>query len=116
MYIHTDFTNLNESLKTFIISVAIGSEEVIDKLIDTANSHLDVLDSLTEETPNGKIHFDCSVRIVNQAYTTLRYINFHSANLLSDDPVSPLDDKLQAIEVRFSLILDRVRKNLSYVR
>ena len=61
--ITTDFTQLNESLKTFILSVSFGSQAVIDSLVDTANRHLEELNRLNIATLNVKLHFQCSVSI-----------------------------------------------------
>lgn len=114
--ISTNFTLLNDSLKTFILSVAVGEETVIDKLLATANKHLDVLDSLQVDTPNVKFYFETSVQIINNAYTALRYINSHSADLFSNDSMNPLDTDLEAIEERFTLVLNRIRKEVPNVR
>lgn len=114
--ISVDFTELNDSLKTFILSVAIGSEEVIDKLKETAKRHLDQLEFIGKDTPNGKLHFDCSVQILANVYTALSYINHHSADLFREKSLTPLDSEIEAISNRFTLILDRIKKEVPNVR
>lgn len=114
--IFTNFTNLNESLMTFILSVSVGPEAVIDSLLATANRHLECLESLQIDTPNVKIHFECSVRIITNVYSALRYINHNSADVLSDEPMNPLDDEIESIEKRFTLVLDRIKKEVPNVR
>lgn len=113
--ISTNFNELNESLKIFILSVAVGPEVVIEKLLATVNRHLDQLELLQIDTPNVKLHFDCSVQIIINAYTSLSYINQHSADLLSDHPQNPLDVEIEAIENRFNLALDRIKKEVPNV-
>lgn len=113
--ITTDFTQLNESLKTFILSVSLGSQAVIDALIDTANRHLNELDRLTIETLNAKLHFECSVSIINQVYSSLCYINLHSADLMSDEPQCPLDSVIESIGNRFSAVLARIKSEVPTV-
>lgn len=111
--ISVDFTELNESLKTFILSVAIGSEKVIDSLLQTANRHLEQLERLDIGTPNFKLYFECSVSVLTQSYTVLAYINYHSADLFGDEHFSslnPLDSDLRAIEKRFTDVLARFKK------
>ena len=108
--IHVNFNEMNESLKTFILSVSLGSEAVIDSLLKTADSHLNVLERINEKTPNAKLHFDCSVRIITQAFTSLVYINHHSADLFSDESIHPLANELSSVDERFNSVLDRIRK------
>lgn len=108
--ISTNFTELNESLKTFILSVAVGSEVVIDKLLATANRHLEQLESINKDTPNAKLHVDCSVQILTESYTSLTYINNHSADLFSDNSINPLDSDLAVISERFAKALARLQK------
>lgn len=109
--ISTNFIELNDDLKTFILSVAVGSEEVIDKLLDTVNRHLCVLESLQLDSPNLKLHFETSVHIINQAYTSLLYINHHSADLFRENPLEPVVTQLEAIENRFGLVLKKFKEN-----
>lgn len=114
--ISINFTELNDSIKTFILSVAVGSEIVIDKLIETANAHLDQLESIEIDTPNAQLHFECSVRILTNAYTALSYINLHAADLFSSKSICPLDSDLEAISNRFTAALDRIKKEVPNVR
>lgn len=113
--ISVDFTQLNESLKTFILSVSVGSEVVIDSLINTANRHIAQLEVLQDDTMNVKLHFECSVSIINQAYNSLCYINLHAADFMSDSPLCPLDSEIESIGNRFSLALERIKKEVSVV-
>lgn len=113
--ITTDFTQLNESLKTFILSVSLGSQAVIDSLVDTANRHLCELDRLNVDTLNVKLQFDCSISIINQAYSALCYINLHSADLMSDEPQCPLDSVIESIGNRFSAVLARTKAEVPTV-
>ena len=114
--ISVDFSELNESLKTFILSVSVGSEVVIDSLIETANRHIDQLNKLQVDTMNVKLHFDCSVSIINQAYNSLCYINLHAADLMSDVSLCPLDSQIESIANRFSAALVRIRREVPNVR
>lgn len=113
--ISVDFSELNESLKTFILSVSVGSEAVIDSLIETANRHIEQLNALQVDTINAKLHFDCSVSIINQAYNSLCYINLHAADLMSDRPLCPLDSHIESIANRFSMALERIKKEVPVI-
>lgn len=113
--ITTDFTQLNESLKTFILSVSFGSQAVIDSLVDTANRHLEELNRLNIATLNVKLHFQCSVSIINQVYSSLYYINLHSADIMSDEPQRPLDSVIDSIGNRFSAALARIKSEVPTV-
>ena len=110
--ISINFTQLDDSIKTFILSVAVGSDVIIDKLLQTVDRHLTLLESLKKDTPNVRLYFDCSFQIVNNAYIALRYINHNSADLFNDDPICPLESKLRSIEERFTSVLDRVGKEI----
>lgn len=114
--ISTNFTELNDSMKTFILSVAVGPDVVIEKLLATVNRHLNQLELIQIDTPNAKLYFECSVRIIANAHTSLCYINHHSADVLSDDPQNPLDVEIEAIEKRFNLALNRIKKEVPNVR
>lgn len=114
--ISIDFTELNESSKNFILSVAVGSEVVIKSLLDTAYRHLDALESISAETLNAQLHFDCSVSIISQVYKALVYINFHSMDVFTDEFKSPLDSDLETISYRFVAAMLRIKKEVPNVR
>lgn len=108
--ISVNFTELNDSLKTFILSVAIGAEGVIDNLLNTAERHLKQLEVIDKDTPNAQLHFECSVRILTDTYTALSYINYHSADIFSEKTTCPLDSDLRSIEKRFTSVLANCKK------